>query len=471
MQIITILPPAVYINPQERRAGERPLGRRRRDAERVGRHRAVRRRASRSDQLRCTHAAYMPTPHQLGVHHVLKRLRPLLHPLFDGPSQRRLGRAVNIDDLRTCASQRAHRMVFDYLDGGAEDEIAFRWSREAFARYELHYHVLAGAAPPLDMRTSLFGVELGRPYFCTPTAGHRMFHHEGEAAVAAAAAAHDTLFCLSALATTSVEEVAAHHPGPKLMQFYLWKDRALVRDVVQRAKESGYAAIALTADTAWFGNRERDLRNGFSVPVNYTARQVWQALNAPSWSLDFLSHEPYAYAVVANDRPAEEISSYFSNMMSKDYSWADAEWLLSEWGGPAALKGVVRADDAVRARDAGFSTIWISNHGGRQLETSPAPLDVLPAIRAALGPEAEIVIDGGIQRGTDIAKALALGANGVGLGKAYLYGLAAGGAPGVRKALDILGTETERAMGLLGVASVEELRRRGPDLVRRRTPT
>lgn len=413
--------------------------------------------------------AEMLTPHALGVHNVLKYVRPWLHPLLDAPSRYRLARAVNIADLRECARRRAHKMVFDYMDGCAEDEIAFRWSRESYANYELHYNVLAGKQQPIDLSTSIVGAPVGVPFFCAPCAGHRMFHHEGEEAVAKAASKYGALFCLSSLATTSMEDVAAQHSGPKLMQLYLWKDRALVRDVVQRAREAGYHALALTADTAWFGNRERDPRNGFSVPPNYTPRQVWHALNAPSWSLDLLSHPPYKYEIVGDERPAEDIGSYFANLVSKDYSWDDAEWLLGEWGGPTLLKGVVRPDDAKRAFALGFDAVWISNHGGRQLETSPAPLDVLPAIREAVGPDAQLVLDGGVQRGTDVVKALALGANAVGVGKAYLYGLAAGGAAGATKALDILHRETELAMGLLGVGSVVELRRRGPELVRRRS--
>lgn len=231
-------------------------------------------------------------------------------------------------------------MVFDYLDGGAEDEISFRWSRESFARYEMHYHVLSGKKPPIGLGTSILGSKIDVPFFCCPCAGHKMFHSEGEEAVAKAASSHGTLFCLSALATTSVEDIAAVHSGPKLMQLYLWKDRALVRDVLQRASEMGYEAIALTADTAWFGNRERDPRNGFSVPPNYTPKQIWQALNAPSWSFDFLSHPPYKYEVVTDDRPAEDIGSYFSNLVSKDYSWEDAEWLLSEWNGAYSARGL-----------------------------------------------------------------------------------------------------------------------------------
>jgi isopentenyl diphosphate isomerase/L-lactate dehydrogenase-like FMN-dependent dehydrogenase len=190
-----------------------------------------------------------------------------------------------------------------------------------------------------------------------------------------------------------------------------------VRDVLAQAKEAGFDALALTVDVSWYGNRERDIRNGFSVPPNYSLKQIVEAIKKPAWTYDFLSHEPYAYACINKDVPAESLVTFVSSQLTPDFSWSDAEWLLGEWNGPAAIKGVVRPEDAVRAIETGFSTIWISNHGGRQLETSPAPIDVLPTIRQAVGPDAEIILDGGIQRGTDIAKAISLGADGVGVGE------------------------------------------------------
>jgi L-lactate dehydrogenase (cytochrome) len=401
------------------------------------------------------------------MHRVFAPLRPLVGVL-DVPAGRRLAKAVNIADLRDCASRRAPRMVFDYIDGGADDEIALRRSRTAYAEQELHYSVLSGYGEA-DMRTKLFGHELGVPFFCCPTAGQKMFHREGERAAATVCAEHSTLFCLSALGTTAMDEVAEIHSGPKLLQLYLWKDRNILRDVLQRAHEAGFTALALTGDTSWFGNRERDPRNGFTVPPSYSPQQVWQAMRAPAWSLDFVSHPPMTFAVAGKDAPAESLSQFFNDMMAKDYSWRDAEWLLGEWNGKSALKGVCRAEDAQHAIATGFDAVWVSNHGGRQLETSPPTIELLPKIREAVGSDVELIVDGGVMRGTDVAKALAVGADAVGLGRAYLYGLAAGGTPGVRKAMSLMRVEVERAMGLLGVSSVEELRRRGPELVRART--
>ena len=397
--------------------------------------------------------------------HLLSALRPLVHVL-DAPSRSRLASAVNVADLRLCARARAHKMVFDYIDGGADDEIALSRSRSAYEDLELHYNVLSGHGT-VDLKTELFGHTLSSPFFCAPTAGQRMFHRDGEAAAATVCAENNMLFCLSALGTTGLDEIAATNDGPKLLQLYLWKDRALVRDVLQRAKEAGFTSLALTADTSWFGNRERDPRNGFTVPPNYSAQQVLAAIARPAWSLDYVIQEPVRFAVAGSDAPAEALSAYFNSMMSKDYSWADAEWLLGEWNGHTALKGVCRPEDAQRAAQMGFDAVWVSNHGGRQLETSPPTVELLPAMREAVGPDMPLIVDGGVTRGTHVAKALALGATAVGVGRAYLYGLAAGGTPGVRKAVDVLNRELEVALGLLGVASVEELRRRGPELVRR----
>lgn len=248
----------------------------------------------------------------------------------------------------------------------------------------------------------------------------------------------------------------------------MWKDKELVRDCLAQAKEGGYHAVALTVDFTWYGNRERDIRNGFTIPPKYTVNQMVEAIKRPAWTWDLLSNDPYKYALLRDDVPAESLASFVNEQINPAFDWKDAEWLCNEWDGPVALKGCARADTAVRALDAGFQTIWISNHGGRQLDCSPATIDTLPAIRAAVGKDVEIILDGGVQRGTDICKALALGADSVGFGKPYLYGLGAGGSKGVTKTLEILRVELERAMGLLGVGTVAELKEQGHDLVTKR---
>jgi L-lactate dehydrogenase (cytochrome) len=295
-----------------------------------------------------------------------------------------------------------------------------------------------------------------------------MFHWEGETAAAKAAQHHGTMYGLSSLATTGITEIGSIFSGPKVFQLYVWKDRELVKEVLAKAKEGGFNALALTVDFTWYGNRERDIRNDFSIPPKYSVKQIIEAIRKPAWTYDFLSHEPYTYACINTDVPADSLAAFVNSQLSPEFGWADAEWLLGEWNGPAAPKGVVRPDDAKKAIEIGFSSIWVSNHGARQLDTSPATIDVLPSIREAVGPDVEIIMDGGIQRGTDICKALALGADSVGVGKPYLWGLAAGGTEGVIKAYDILKVELDRAMGLLGTATVADLKREGPSLIKRR---
>ena len=359
-------------------------------------------------------------------------------------------------------------MVFDYLDAGADDEISLRRGKDAYSQLEMHYKVLAGIKPPLDLSTKIFGCDVKLPFFGCPTAGNRMFHWEGETAAAKAAETHGTLYGLSSLATTGITEIGELCKSPKVFQLYVWKDRELVKEVIAKAKEGGFDALALTVDFTWYGNRERDIRNDFSIPPKYTIGQMVEALKKPAWTYDFLSHEPYTYACINTEVPADSLAAFVNSQIMPEFSWKDAEWLLGEWNGPAAIKGVVRPEDALKAVDIGFSTMWVSNHGARQLETSPATIDVLPSIREAVGPDVEIIMDGGVQRGTDIAKALALGADSVGVGKPYLWGLAAGGEAGVTKAYEILKVELDRAMGLLGTPTVADLKKEGPSLIKRR---
>jgi len=359
-------------------------------------------------------------------------------------------------------------MVFDYIDAGADDEISLRRGKDAYSELEMHFHILSGLQPPLDLSTKIFGQDVKLPFFGCPTAGNRMFHWEGEAAAAKAAQHHGTMYGLSSLATTGITEIGKIHNGPKVFQLYVWKDRELVKEVLAKAKEGGFNAMALTVDFTWYGNRERDIRNEFTIPPKYTMKQVIEAIRKPAWTYDFLSHPVYTYACINTDVAADSLAAFVNSQINPAFNWKDAEWLLGEWNGPSAVKGVIRPDDAVKSVETGFTTMWVSNHGARQLETSPATIDVLPSIREAVGPNVEIILDGGVQRGTDIAKALALGADSVGVGKPYLYGLAAGGAPGVIKAYQILKVELDRAMGLLGVGTVDELKKRGPSLIKRR---
>ena len=352
-------------------------------------------------------------------------------------------------------------MVFDYIDGGADDEVTLGRNSSAFDAYDLAFRVLKGV-DDVDTSTTLLGEKIAVPFFCSPSAGNRLFHTEGEAAVARAAADIGTIYSLSTLSSISMEEVAAATNAPKWFQLYVWKDRALVRDMLDRARGSGYKALILTVDFAITGNRERDPRNGFTIPPSYGPRQAWEAIKAPRWTFDYLFGRSIKYANLSSDTAAVSLNAFVADQLHAGFSWRDAEWLLGEWGGKSVIKGVVRPDDARRAVDLGFDAVSISNHGGRQLDYSLAPIKTLPGIADRIGSDAELIVDGGVRRGTDILKALALGAQAVSFARPYLYGLAAGGYPGVSKALTLLADAVRRDMALAGARSVAELT---PDLV------
>lgn len=289
------------------------------------------------------------------------------------------------------------------MDGGADDEITLRRNKDAYTEMEMHYRVLAGNASTtlVDLSTHLFGRSVQLPFFGCPTAGNKMFHAEGEAAAAWAAVHHGSAYALSSLSTTSFDEIDAaistttttttttqingnnnQQSIPKVFQLCVWRDRELVRDILAEVKRYKFDALALTVDVSWMGNRERDLRNGFSIPPNYTLQQTIQAVLKPAWTWDFVSNEPFQYACINQDVPAESLVSFINRQLTPDFGWSDAEWLLGEWGGQhAAIKGIVRPNDAVQAVATGFDIIWISNHGGRQMDSAPATVSVLPSIR------------------------------------------------------------------------------------------
>jgi L-lactate dehydrogenase (cytochrome) len=368
----------------------------------------------------------------------------------------RFDHCLNTADLRRAARRRAHKMVFDYIEGGADDERSVAHNSDAFSDYELLFRVLVGV-DDIDTSTSLLGTRISSPFFCAPAAGNRLFHTQGERAVAKAAAEAGTIFCLSTLSSVSIEEIAKLTNGPKWFQLYVWKDRELVKEMLERAHSAGYQALVLTVDFPVAGNRERDPRNGFTIPPTYGLRQVWWALKSPAWTWDYLISKPIKYANLSFDAAAVSLKKFVDEQFHAGFSWKDAEWLLGEWNGPAVIKGVVRADDARRAVDLGFDAVMVSNHGGRQLDHSPAPIDVLDDIVQEVGTDAEVILDGGVRRGTDVLKALALGAKAVSFARPYLYGLAAGGEEGVARALAILMDEIRRDMALLGTRSIDEI--------------
>jgi len=371
--------------------------------------------------------------------------------------------ALNIADLRLLAQRRLPRMVFDYIDGGADDEVTLTRSVSRYDDYELHWHALKDVAE-IDTSTTVMGAPSRLPFFISPAAGNRLFHPKaGELATARAAHAAGTIYSCSTMASQTVEDIAAVNPGPKWVQVYVWKDRTLVEDFLTRAKAAGFTGCLLTVDVPVAGNRERDPRNSFGMPPKLSPSLVRQVLTRPRWLIDYLTSPEITAANFTGLSQNEGVMGFIDRQFSRSVTWDDAKWMKDYWGDGFAIKGLSTVDDARRAVDIGADAVWISNHGGRQLDTSVPTIDLLPDIAAAVKGQADIIFDGGVRRGSHIAKALALGATGVALGRAWLYGLGAGGEAGVTRALTILEDELTRTMALMGITRVEDLT---PDLVR-----
>jgi L-lactate dehydrogenase (cytochrome) len=384
-------------------------------------------------------------------------LRPLLQgrPVTLDPTTRRLQAAASLEDLRMQARRRTPRAVFDYTDGGANREVSLRRSREAFDRVEFIPSVLRDVSS-IDVSSTVLGQPTSLPLVLAPTGFTRMMNHEGEPAVARAAARAGVPYALSTMGTTSVESLVQQAPeGRKWFQLYLWRDREASTALVRRAAESGYEALVLTVDTPAGGLRLRDVRNGMTIPPALTARTVLDGARHPAWWINLLTTEPLEFASLSSF--AGTVSDLATQVFDPSATLADLRWLRQQWSGRLIVKGVLTVEDALAAVDAGADALVVSNHGGRQLDQSPTPLEQLPSISAAVGDRAEVYVDGGVLSGSDIAAAVALGAQAVLVGRAYLYGLMAGGEAGVDRVLEILRKEMITAMQLIGVTSVAEL--------------
>lgn len=374
-----------------------------------------------------------------------------------------LSKCHNFQDFRTLAKRRLPGPIFHYIDGAADDEVTYRRNTEAYESCDLVPNVLAGVEE-IDMSVTVMGQKLQMPLYCAPTALQRLFHHDGERAVAAAAQKYGTMFGVSSLGTVSVEELAGLAPGPKMFQFYFHKDRGLNDALLERAKAASFDVMALTVDTITGGNRERDLHTGFTSPPRLTARSLISFAVHPMWAFNYFTHEKFDLPhlsdhVSAGTNLATSIGDYFSTMLDQSMSWKDAEALCAKWGGQFALKGIMSAADARRAVDIGCTGIMVSNHGGRQLDGSRSPFDQLAEIVDAVGDKIDVICEGGIQRGTHVLKAMSVGAKACSGGRLYLYALSAAGQPGVERALSNLRTEIERDMKLMGVTRLDQLSR------------
>ncbi|MER8545906.1 alpha-hydroxy acid oxidase [Mesorhizobium sp. M0684] len=373
----------------------------------------------------------------------------------------RLQSCYNFQDFRRLAKQRLPGPIFNYIDGGADDETTLRRNTAAFEDCDLVPNVLAGVGQ-IDMSVTVMGQKLAMPVYCSPTALQRLFHHSGERAVAAAAEKFGTMFGVSSLGTISLEEVRKHRT-PQVYQFYFHRDRGLNRAMMERAKTSGVEVMMLTVDSVTGGNRERDLRTGFSIPFRLTLGGMMQFAIKPRWAIDYLTHEKFSLPQLDGHIDlgggALSISRYFTEILDPWLDWKDVEDMVRFWNGQFCLKGIMSVADARKAVDIGCTGIVLSNHGGRQLDGSRSPFDQLSEIVDAVGDKIDVIIDSGVQRGTHVLKALSLGAKAVGVGRYYLFPLAAAGQAGVERALGLMRTEIERDMRLMGCRSVAELSR------------
>ena len=376
--------------------------------------------------------------------------------------RRRLARCGNIADVRLLAKRQLPGGVFDYFDGAAETEWSMANNSDKFDCVHLHPRVLVDVSK-VSAATTVMGQTLPNAYAFSPTGFTRIAGSAGELAVAKVAAKHGVPYTLSTLGTRSIEEVAAVSNGPLWYQLYVWKDRGLSRELVQRAKAAGYKAIMVTVDTAVFGRRDRDVRRGFTLPPKIGLETFIDGIRHPRWTLDFVTHEPITFSAVAgrgdvDGSTAITLSDYVNSQFDASLSWRDLDWVRSESGLPIMLKGIQSVADAKRAREEGVEAIALSNHGGRQFDGSPAPIELLPEVVDAVGDDIEVLIDGGVRRGSDVVKALALGARAVMFGRPYLYGMGAAGELGVEWVINYFNSGIARTMALVGATDVASLR-------------
>ena len=369
----------------------------------------------------------------------------------------------NFEDFRKLAKKKLPSPIFHYIDGGSDDEITLNRNTSSFNDYDLIPNVLNDVSN-VDMSTTILGEKIDFPLFPAATAMHRLYHHEGERASAKATEKMGTIFGTSTMGTVSIEEIAKVNKGPKLFQLYIHKDRELTDNLLERCKKAGFTSMCLTVDTVVAGNRERDRRTGFTTPPKLTLGSLLSFALHPVWTMNNLIHEKFKLANIVHMTQKgtsidKSVIDYINEQFDPAMNWKDAEYCVKKWNGPFALKGVMSVEDAKKAIDIGCTAIMISNHGGRQLDGSRAPFDQLEEIVDAVGDKIEVILDGGVRRGTHVLKALCLGAKACSFGKGYLFALAAGGQKGVEKILENMKTEINRDMKLMGCKKISELNR------------
>lgn len=367
----------------------------------------------------------------------------------------------NIGDFREMAKSRIPSPLFHYIDGGADDEFTLKRNTSAFEEYDLIPNGLADVAD-IDLSTTILGQKVSSPLFLAPTGMNRLFHHDGERATSLAAEKFGHYYSLSTLSSVSIEEIGGLINSPKMLQIYIHKDRGLTYELIERCKKANFSSLCLTIDTIVAGNRERDLRTGMTMPPKFTPSSLLSFAMRPRWVYNYFTHEAFKLANLEGktDKGSKEslsVIDYINSQFDTNLCWEDAQKAIEAWGGPFAIKGVMSVEDANHSVDVGASAIMISNHGGRQLDFSPAPFDLLSDIVDAVGDKIEIICDGGIRRGTHVLKALALGANACSMGRPYLYGLAAGGQAGVEAVLANFEAELKRNMMLMGINKLSQL--------------
>ena len=367
----------------------------------------------------------------------------------------------NFEDFRKLAKKKLPSPIFNYIDGGADDEITLKRNSEAFEDCDLVPNILNNVGEP-DLSTTIFGKKIDMPIFLSPTAMQRLYHYDGDKASARAAEKFGTFYSMSSMANTTMEEISNVSSGPKLFQLYVHKDKSITDDLIERSKRSGFDAMCLTVDTLVAGNRERDHRTGFTTPPKLTLQSLISFAIHPQWVFNYLTHPKFELANVSKKTDkgtniAKSVIDYVNEQYDPTMNWKDAEYIAKKWDGPFALKGVMSVEDAKRAIDIGCTAIMISNHGGRQLDGSRSPFDQVKAISDAVGEKLEIILDGGVRRGTHVLKALSAGAKACSFGRAFLFSLGAGGQHGVERLLENMHKEIRRNMILMGCKSVKDL--------------